>query len=233
MQRPAAVAMSRTTSRRSVSMAALRCSSDRLLAFDARFGLSNRLLELQTALRVAQLTNRTLLLPALLPGIEWHEAFDVSGLMSKHCVAREGKVAPRAARRAVALRLPDERRKMKSYLGLPVTVATLVTSGESGLDTRGVAAQLAHAHADEPLVVLLSTLHVRREPSAACASGPVRQHCKRPGVGFWETPPPFVRRFWRSLLLQIAAVARHVARARRAMQGASKKECSSELSMIW
>ena len=59
---PAAAAMSHA----SVPTAAPRCSSDRLLAFEARFGLSNRLLELQTALRIAQLSNRTLLLPALL-----------------------------------------------------------------------------------------------------------------------------------------------------------------------
>ena len=213
---PAAAAISHA----SVPTAAPRCSSDRLLAFEARFGLSNRLLELQTALRIAQLSNRTLLLPALLPGIEWDEAFDTTGLMTKHCVAREGKVAPRAAHRAVAVRLPDDRRKMKSYLGLPVTVATLAAprDGEGGLDTRGVAAQLAHAHADEPLVVLLSTLHVLREPSAACASRHVRQHCTRPGVGFWAPPPPFVRRFWRSLLLPSAAVARHARRVTRALR---------------
>ena len=66
----------------SVPTAAPRCGSDRLLAFEARFGLSNRLLELQTALRIAQLSNRTLLLPALLPGIEWDEAFDTTGLMA-------------------------------------------------------------------------------------------------------------------------------------------------------
>ena len=204
------------TSRRNVPTPAPSCSG-RLLAFQARFGLSNRLLELQTALRVAVLSNRTLLLPTLLPGIEWDDAFDVSGLMGKHCVAREGAVAPRAAHRAVALRLPGDRAKMKSYLGLPVTVVTLAASGEGGLDTRAVAAQLARAHADEPLVVLLSTLHVLREPSSACASGHVRQHCTWPGVGFWAPPPPFVRRFWRSLLLPSAAVARHTRRITRAL----------------
>ena len=66
------------------------CRPDRLLAYKARFGLSNRLLELQTALRVAVLTNRTLLLPSLLPGISWSDAFNLKGLTSKHCVVPEG-----------------------------------------------------------------------------------------------------------------------------------------------
>ena len=138
------------------------CRSDRLLAYQARFGLSNRLLEVQTALRVAQLSNRTLLLPALLAGIQWDDAFDVSGLMSRHCVVREGKRAPSAAHRAVALKLPGEHSKMRSFLGLPVHELTISGAGD-GIDTRGLAAHMAREHADEPLVVLLSTLHVLRE----------------------------------------------------------------------
>ena len=191
------------------------CRSDRLLAYQARFGLSNRLLEVQTALRVAQLSNRTLLLPALLAGIQWDDAFDVSGLMSRHCVVREGKRAPSAAQRAVALKLPGEHSKMRSFLGLPIHELTISGVGDDGMDTRGLAAHMAREHADEPLVVLLSTLHVLRERSAACESARVRPHCTRPGVGFWTPPPPFVKRFWRSLVLPSAAVARRVRRITR------------------
>lgn len=192
-----------------------RCRSDRLLAFQARFGLSNRLLELQTALRVAQLSNRTLLLPVLLPGIQWDDAFDVSGLMSRHCVVHEGTQAPSAARRAVALKLPDDHTKMRSFIGLRIHELTISGVGD-GIDTRGLAAYVAREHADEPVVVLLSTLHVLRERSAACEAAHVRPHCARPGVGFWAPPPPFVKRFWRSLVLPSAAVARRVRRITRA-----------------
>ena len=177
--RPRRLAADPTATSRGVSA---RCRSDRLLAFQARFGLSNRLLELQTALRIAQLSNRTLLLPELLPGIQWDAAFDVSGLMSKHCVVREGKVAPTEARRTVALRLPDDSVKMRFYLGLPVNTATLATGSEGSLDTRGVAVQLAHAYADEPLVVLLSTLHVLRQAQSALARSSLEQEPTTPGA---------------------------------------------------
>jgi len=105
------------------------CRPDRLLAYKARFGLSNRLLELQTALRVAVLTNRTLLLPSLLPGISWSDAFNLKGLTSKHCVVPEGSNGLPNVRNALALKLPKEHASMRSYFGLPVTTRTLAGIG--------------------------------------------------------------------------------------------------------
>ena len=195
------------------------CRPDRLLAYKARFGLSNRLLELQTALRVAVLTNRTLLLPSLLPGISWSDAFNLKGLTSKHCVVPEGSNGLPNVRNALALKLPKEHTSMRSYFGLPVTTRTLAGIGEDGIDTRGVATHVARAFADTPVVILLSTLHVKREPSAAaCESERIRPHCMRPGVSFWAPPPPFLRRFWRSLVLPSAVVSQRARQITRALR---------------
>ena len=65
-----------------------RCSTS-LLAYVPRWGLANRLIELQAAMRVAQLANRTLLLPEMLPGLHWHQAFAVCGLYRSRCLLEE------------------------------------------------------------------------------------------------------------------------------------------------
>eukprot|EP00966_Prymnesium_polylepis_P055988 1295585-Prymnesium_polylepis.1 len=56
------------------------CIRDSFLGYVPRYGLANRLVELQAALRVAHLANRTLLLPEMLPGLRWHQAFAVCAL---------------------------------------------------------------------------------------------------------------------------------------------------------
>mmetsp|Transcript_3797 Transcript_3797/g.12112 ORF Transcript_3797/g.12112 Transcript_3797/m.12112 type:complete len:680 (-) Transcript_3797:1130-3169(-) len=67
------------------------CASVRgWLAYVPRYGLANRVIELQAAARVARLTNRSLLLPEMMPGLRWDAAFDTCAFRRQQCVLDEG-----------------------------------------------------------------------------------------------------------------------------------------------
>ncbi|KAL1526447.1 hypothetical protein AB1Y20_015159 [Prymnesium parvum] len=190
------------------------CATDRLLTYVPKYGLANRILELQAALRVATLANRTLLLPQLLPSISFDRLFSTCSLRRHFCVidlARNPLSNSTGKLDEVAgVSLHGER--MSVFQGARVVLRDPPAEWAhklrrvSTLDVGQFVEQRLH---DEPLVLLLSTLHLLREPSSDCSRADVRLHCDHPGVGFWAPPPPHVIHFWR-LLTPRATVTKRV-----------------------
>lgn len=206
----------------------------RWLAYVPRYGLANRVLELQAAARVARLTNRSLLLPEMMPGIRWDAAFDTCAFRQQQCVVDE-ELGMRARALPSSLVVPavgihgHAGQQARHFYGRPLAVhfvpRELWKPNGRGMSTFELAQHTSAAHADAPLVVLLSVLHLRRAWSRAC-TGAVRVHCDTPGVGFWAPPPRHVLRFWRQMTPR-ATIATRVRRAVRAISSMAPHAAAS------
>ena len=166
------------------------------------------------ALRVAKLTNRSLLLPPLLPVVGWDDVFDTCELRRKMCILTEGvetlagAVSPTTS--VSGLLLQGARSQISTYLGRPLTVLRLPPSmRKQPLSTSSLADYIGAAFDTSSVVLLVDgLLHVRRELSRACEAAHVRPHCVHPGVAFWVPPPPNVLAFWRLLKLRATLASR-------------------------
>ncbi|KAL3904179.1 MAG: hypothetical protein SGPRY_011387, partial [Prymnesium sp.] len=135
------------------------------------------------ALRVANLSNRTLLLPPLLPGIPLDALFTTCVFRRIYCVRNESSASPSEWGEVVsALTIHGETRS--SYMGKRVRVVMYRRGASLGerVSTQDVGRVISKRFKREPIILLLSTLSLHREVSPICKDQALRIHCITPGA---------------------------------------------------